>query len=99
MSTRLYRSAVPEHDDAYWLIRQILMSTGGKAGLKLDDAALIDELRKFSDEAAGRYLQYVVVSKKSANKKLHQDLLDGLLAEAEKQVADDGVKYHLEELG
>lgn len=77
---------------------QILM-TSGKTGLKLDDAALIDELRKFSDEAAQRYLHHVVISKKSANKKLHQDLLDGLLDQAERQVQDDGVKYHLEELG
>jgi hypothetical protein len=77
---------------------QILM-TSGKVGLKLDDAALVDELRKFSDEAAKRYLQHVVVSRKSPNKKLHQELLDGLLEEAERQVQDDGVKYHLEELG
>ena len=73
--------------------------TSGKVGLKLDDSALVDELRKFSDEAAKRYLQHVVVSKKSPNKKLHQDLLDGLLEEAELQVQDDGVKYHLGELG
>lgn len=75
------------------------MSSSGKAGFKLDDAALVDELRRFSEEAAGRYLQHVVVSKKSANKKLHKDLLDGLLFEAEQQVRDDGVKYHLQELG
>lgn len=78
---------------------QILMNTSGKAGLKLDDAALIEELRRFSDEAAKRYLQHVVVAKKLPNRKLHQDLLDSLMNEAEQQVQDDGVKYHLEELG
>lgn len=73
--------------------------TSGKVSLKLDDAALVDELRKFSDEAAKRYLQHVVVSQKSPNKKLHRELLDYLFEEAERQVQDDGVKYHLEELG
>jgi hypothetical protein len=78
---------------------QILMTHGTKIGSKLDDVALIDELRKFSKEAAKRYLEHVVVTKKSPNKRLHEDLLDSLLAEAEVQVKDDGVKYHLEELG
>lgn len=73
--------------------------TSGKVSLKLDDAALVDELRKFSDEAAKRYLQHVVVSQKSPDKRLHQELLEYLFEEAERQVEDDGVKYHLEELG
>lgn len=75
------------------------MAQGAKIGSKLDDVALIGELRKFSKEAAKRYLEHVVVSKKSPNKKLHHDLLDNLLSEAEDQVNNDGVKYHLEELG
>jgi hypothetical protein len=75
------------------------MGQGTKTGLKLDDAALIDELRIHSQEAARRYLEHVVVTKKSANKKLHQELLDTLFQEAEEQIANDGVKYHLEELG
>jgi hypothetical protein len=75
------------------------MNQGSKAGLKLDDAALIDELRKHSNEAARRYLEHVVVSKKSPDKKLHHELLENLFQEAEEQLANDGVKYHLEELG
>jgi len=75
------------------------MNEGSKAGMKLDDAALIDELRKHSQEAAKRYLEHVVVSKKSPNKKLHQELLENLFHDAEEQLANDGVRYHLEELG
>jgi hypothetical protein len=75
------------------------MNQGTKSGMKLDDAALIDELRRHSVEAAKRYLEHVVVSKKSPNKKLHRELLDNLFHEAEEQLANDGVKYHLEELG
>jgi hypothetical protein len=75
------------------------MNQGTKAGMKLDDAALIEELRKHSNEAAKRYLEHVVVSKKSPNKKLHHELLENLFLEAEEQLANDGVRYHLEELG
>ena len=75
------------------------MNQGSKAGMKLDDAALIEELRKHSTEAAKRYLEHVVVSKKSPNKKLHHELLENLFLEAEEQLANDGVRYHLEELG
>lgn len=75
------------------------MNQGTKAGMKLDDAALIDELRKHSAEAARRYLEHVVVSKKSPNKALHHELLENLFHGAEDQLANDGVKYHLEELG
>lgn len=67
--------------------------------MKLDDAALIEELRKHSPEAARRYLEHVVVSKKSPNKKLHHELLENLFLEAEEQLGNDGVRYHLEELG
>jgi len=75
------------------------MNQGTKAGMKLDDATLIDELRKHSAEAARRYLEHVVVSKKSPNKALHRELLENLFHGAEEQLANDGVKYHLEELG
>jgi len=75
------------------------MNQGTKAGMKLDDAALIEELRKHSTEAAKRYLEHVVVSKKSPNKQLHHELLENLFLEAEEQLANDGVRYHLEELG
>jgi hypothetical protein len=75
------------------------MNQGTKAGMELDDAALIEELRKHSTEAAKRYLEHVVVSKRSPNKKLHHELLENLFLEAEEQLANDGVRYHLEELG
>jgi len=39
------------------------------------------------------------VIKKSPNRQLHEALLARLLDEAAEAVQDDGVKYHLEELG
>lgn len=76
-----------------------ILTAGSKNGVKLDDIALVDDLRNISQVAAGRYLEYVVVAKKSPAKELHEDLLGRLLDEAEEEVKDDGVKYHLEELG
>lgn len=48
---------------------------------------------------AYRFLEHIVVGKRSPAKALHQELLSRLLDVAEEQVKDDGVKYHLEELG
>jgi hypothetical protein len=76
-----------------------ILTAPSKTGVKLDDVALVDDLRNISQVAAGRYLEYVVVAKKSPAKELHEDLLGRLLDEAEEEVKDDGVKYHLEELG
>jgi hypothetical protein len=65
----------------------------------LDDTALVDDLRVISSTAADRYLEHAVVGKKSPSKHLHVDLLTRLLDAAGEEVKDDGVKYHLEELG
>jgi hypothetical protein len=40
-----------------------------------------------------------VIVKKSPIRHLHEDLLKRLIDEAAHQVQDEGVKYHLEELG
>lgn len=78
---------------------QILFAQNTKSGVKLDDTALVNDLREISEEAANRYLEYVVLSKKSPNRAFHEDLLLRLLNAAAEQIEDDGVKYHLEELG
>jgi len=78
---------------------QILLAQNPKTGVKLDDTALIDDLRKVSDEAANRYLEHVVVIKRSPNRMLHEQLLSNLFDAVTDAVQDDGVKYHLEELG
>jgi hypothetical protein len=59
----------------------------------------VDDLRAIDQNVANRYLEHVVVVKRSPNRALHQALLDHLLDATGKQVEDDGVKYHLEELG
>jgi hypothetical protein len=82
-----------------WADEAQILTAPSKTGVKLDDVALVDDLRNISQVAAGRYLEYVVVAKKSPAKELHEDLLGRLLDEAEEEVKDDGVKYHLEELG
>jgi len=59
----------------------------------------MDDLRAINEDVANRYLEHVVVMKRSPNRALHQALLNYLLDATGKQVQDDGVKYHLEELG
>jgi hypothetical protein len=78
---------------------QILFAQNPKSGVKFDDTELIEDLRTIDAEAANKYLEYVVLSKKSPNRTFHEDLLGRLLDAAAIQVEDDGVKYHLEELG
>jgi hypothetical protein len=75
------------------------MAQNSKAGIKLDDVALMNDIRAFSPAAADQYLEHVVVSKRNPSKDLHEKLLENLLAEAGTSVSDDGVRYHLEELG
>jgi len=50
-------------------------------------------------DAANQYLEYAVIGKKSQNRELHEMLLAKLLNQAEEMVKEDGIKYHLEELG
>jgi len=78
---------------------KILFAQNFKTGVKLDDVRLIDDLRAISDDAANRYLEHVVIAKRSPSRQLHEALLAQLLDEAADLVEDDGVKYHLEELG
>jgi hypothetical protein len=77
---------------------QILISREAKSS-KIDDQAFINELRLINQAAASRYLEHVVVAKRSTNKKLHEQLLQGLLTSLNEASADDGIKYHLEEMG
>lgn len=80
-------------------MEKVLLAQNSKSGAKLDEAPLIDDLRQINQEIANRYLEHVVVSRRSPNKVLHQELLNRLLDVAEEEVKDDGVMYHLEELG
>ncbi|WVQ99304.1 hypothetical protein IAU59_006436 [Kwoniella sp. CBS 9459] len=90
---------------ALWLVEKrptrglsILMTQTAKTGVKLDEVQLVDDLRKRDQVIANKYLEHAVVTKRSPSRVLHQQLLDVLLDEAEMLCADDGVKYHLEEL-
>jgi hypothetical protein len=76
-----------------------LLAQNPKTGVKLEDETLVEELRKVDEDLAHRYLEHVVVIKRSPNRALHQQLLDRLLDAAAAEVQDEGVKYHLEELG
>lgn len=78
---------------------QLLVAQNTKTGIKLDDMLLIDDLRGIDEDAANRYLEHVVISKRIPSRVLHEQLLMRLLDQAEEQVQNDGVKYHLEELG
>lgn len=70
-----------------------------QSGAKVDHEALVRDIRAVSEEGANRYLEHVVVGRKSPNRTLHRDLLDRLLTRLEKEVSDEGIRYHLEELG
>lgn len=67
--------------------------------MKLDDADILEKLRGISSSAANQYLEYIVVAKKSPVKSFHEELLGDLIDRAATEVKDDGVRYHLEELG
>ncbi len=75
------------------------MAQNPKTGVKLDDVALVGDLRAINDDAANQYLEHVVVMKRIPNRQLHEALLTRLLDLTAEAVEDDGVKYHLEELG
>nr|XP_018263192.1 uncharacterized protein I303_04685 [Kwoniella dejecticola CBS 10117]OBR85350.1 hypothetical protein I303_04685 [Kwoniella dejecticola CBS 10117] len=92
-------------DYALWLVKKkpsrglsILMAQNPKTGVKLDDLALVDQLRQIDRETADKYLEHAVVNKRSPVRALHEQLLGILLDEAEELCEDEGVKYHLEEL-
>lgn len=76
----------------------ILAAQDPKTGVKLDDVALIEDLGKIDTKASSRYLEQVVVVKRSPNHGLHQQLLQQMLDEVVESIQDDGIKYHLEEL-
>lgn len=78
---------------------QLLLNNNAKTGIKLDDETLITDLHNIDKDAANRYLEHVVVVKRSANRSLHESLLDQLIHQVGAQIQDDGVRYHLEELG
>lgn len=81
------------------LTLQLLLAHTPTSGAKVNEQALVEEIRAVSEQAANRYLEHVVVVKKSPNRAMHEDLLKRLLDAVESEVKDDGVKYHLEELG
>lgn len=65
----------------------------------MDHEALVRDIRAVSEDGANRYLEHIVVGLKSPNRTLHRDLLDRLLTRLEKELSDEGIRYHLEELG
>jgi hypothetical protein len=50
-------------------------------------------------DAANQYLEYAAIGKRCKCRELHEMLLNKLLDQATEMVKDDGIKYHLEELG
>ena len=66
---------------------------------KIDHEALVRDIRAVSEDGAHQYLEHIAVGRKSPNRTLHTDLLNLLWTRLEKEVADEGVRYHLEELG
>ncbi|WRT66239.1 uncharacterized protein IL334_003192 [Kwoniella shivajii] len=90
---------------ALWLIKKkpsrglsILKSQNTKTGIKLDDLSLVEKLKEINLETSNKYLEHVVVNKRSPDRSLHEQLLKVLLDQAEELCQDEGVKYHLEEL-
>lgn len=73
------------------------MSKGAK--LNTDDAQIVEDIATVNKDAANRYLEHVVIDKKSTDPELHEALLKWLLDSVEELLKDDGIKYHLEELG
>ena len=78
---------------------QLLLSQNPKTGVKLDDIALIEDLRRIDAAIAHRYLEHVVVVKRSPNRALHEALVSYLLDRTAEVVREEAVKFHLEELG
>lgn len=76
---------------------QLLISKG--SSIDVDEGKLIADLAEVDKDAANQYLEYVVVGKRSATPELQEALLAHLLDQAAEVVNDDGIKYHLEELG
>ena len=64
----------------------------------LNDVALLSDLRAIDPIIADKYLEHAVVIRKSRIRELHEQLLEQLLVVASKEVSDEGVRYHLEEL-
>lgn len=59
----------------------------------------MQDIAAVNEDAANRYLEHVVIDKKSKDPELHEALLKWLLDSVEELLKDDGIKYHLEELG
>ena len=59
----------------------------------------MEKLRAVDAQAANRYIEHVVVIKRNSNRQLHEALLTYLLSMATVAVEDEGIKYHLQELG
>lgn len=76
---------------------QLLITKAAK--VKVDDAQLFQDLQALDNDVAHRYLEHVVIGKRSPNRELNEALLSRLLEQAAEMVHDDGIKYHLEELG
>lgn len=66
--------------------------------MNVDDAQLVKDLEWLDNSVAHRYLEHVVINKRSSNRDLNEALLSWLFDQATEMAKDDGIKYHLEEL-
>ncbi|KAL1413618.1 hypothetical protein Q8F55_001393 [Vanrija albida] len=88
---------------AVWLAkrdpeRAINLLIAKDSKVKFDEAQLVEEIREIDTDGANRYLEHIVVDKRSTNRELHESLLSWLLDQADEMAKDDGIQYHVEEL-
>ncbi|TXT15581.1 hypothetical protein VHUM_00084 [Vanrija humicola] len=88
---------------AVWLAkrdpkRAISLIIAKDSKVKFDEAQLVEEIRGIDTDAANRYLEHVVVDKRSTNRELHESLLNWLFDQADEMANDEGIQYHVEEL-
>lgn len=77
---------------------EIFTSQHTRSICKFDEKLLIDEMRAIDEHTSNRYLEFVVVHRRSVERPLHDALADHLLSECEQFVKDDGVMYHFREI-
>lgn len=76
----------------------IFTSKHARSICKFDEKLLIDDMRAIDEPTSNRYLEYVVVHRRSVERPLHDALANHLLSECEQFVKDDGVMYHFREI-
>ncbi|KAF8609093.1 hypothetical protein BDV93DRAFT_464075 [Ceratobasidium sp. AG-I] len=90
---RKYGIWVVRHDPAAGL--KIFIS---RAALKLDDAAVLSDMQSASPTAASQFLEYVVLSKRSTDAALHNQLVSRYVEDAIAVLQEPGVQDYFSQL-